>query len=230
MPNVLIQNTEVRTSNAEPQTEHWSQSSVELIVKLQCGKSRSRRSVSVWAALKPAKRGRFAYFDFSLSHPHPMLFVIITVREAVFPESHCWALEECTMQALRSAGWSAEPWVQKVVRLPPAEFIYHCGANHAASVADPPNFVLVEVLLPQPKPAAEKKAFWAQFHPASKPDFIHWMRTSAFALPRCRAKTSTSTPRCHRLDGAAYNETWRTWRRQAHALGGDELDPRLRCS
>jgi hypothetical protein len=93
-----------------------------------------------------------------------MLFIIITVREAVFPESHCWALEECTMQALRSAGWSAEPWVQKVERLPPAEFIYHCGANHAASVADSPNFVLVEVLLPQPKPAAEKKVFWAQFH------------------------------------------------------------------
>ena len=93
-----------------------------------------------------------------------MLFVIITVRKAVFPENHCWALEECTMQALQSAGWSAEPWVQKVMRLPPAEFIYHCSASHTALAADPPNFLLVEVLLPQPKPAAEKGAFWAEFH------------------------------------------------------------------
>ena len=93
-----------------------------------------------------------------------MLFVIITVREAVFPESYSWALEECTMQALRSAGWSAEPWLQKVVRLPPAEFTYHRSADPTASAADPPNFVLVEVLLPKPKPAAEKEAFWAEFH------------------------------------------------------------------
>jgi len=93
-----------------------------------------------------------------------MLFVIITVREAVFPESYCWALEECTIQAIRGAGWSAEPWVQKVMRLPPAEFIYHPDANHTASAAAPPNFVLVEVLLPQPKLAAEKEAFWTEFH------------------------------------------------------------------
>ena len=93
-----------------------------------------------------------------------MLFVIITVREAVFPESYCWAVEECTMRALRSAGWSTEPWVQKVVRLPPAELIYHLGADHIARAAAPPNFVLVEVLLPQPKPAAEKEAFWTEFH------------------------------------------------------------------
>jgi hypothetical protein len=93
-----------------------------------------------------------------------MLFVIITVREVVFPESHCWALEECTMQALRSAGWSAEPWLQKVVRLPPAEFTYHLSADPTALAADPPNFVLVEVLLPKPKPAAEKEAFWAKFY------------------------------------------------------------------
>ena len=93
-----------------------------------------------------------------------MLFALITVREAVFPESYCWDLEECTRHALRAAGWSAEPWVQKVMRLPPAEFNYHTGANPTAWAAAPPNFVLVEVLLPQPKPAAEKEAFWAEFH------------------------------------------------------------------
>jgi len=93
-----------------------------------------------------------------------MLLVIITAREEVFPESHCWALDECTMQALRGAGWLAEPCVQKVVRLPPGEFIYHPGVKPTAPSADPPNFVLVEVLLPRPKPAAEKEAFWAEFH------------------------------------------------------------------
>ena len=66
-----------------------------------------------------------------------MLFFIITVREEVFPEIYCWALEECTTQALRRAGWSAEPWVQKVVRLPPAEFTYHSGANPTASAVAP---------------------------------------------------------------------------------------------
>jgi hypothetical protein len=93
-----------------------------------------------------------------------MLLVIITVREEVFPESHCWALDECMMQALRGAGWLAEPWVQKVLRLPPGEFIYHPGASPTASADDAPKFLLVEVLLPQPKPAAEKEAFWAEFH------------------------------------------------------------------
>ena len=92
-----------------------------------------------------------------------MLFVIITVREEVFPEVHCWALEECTMQALRGAGWLAEPWVQKVVRLPPAEFTYHSGANPTASATAAPNLVMVEVLLSGPKAATEKEAFWAEF-------------------------------------------------------------------
>jgi hypothetical protein len=40
---------------------------------------------------------------------------------------------------------------------------YHPGANPTASAAAPPNFVLVEVLLPHAKPAAEKEAFWAEF-------------------------------------------------------------------
>ena len=92
-----------------------------------------------------------------------MLFVIITVREEVFPESRCWALGECTMQALRSAGWLSEPSVQKVVRLPPAEFTYHPGAEPSASAADAPNFILVERLLSRAKPVAEKEAFWAEF-------------------------------------------------------------------
>jgi hypothetical protein len=91
-----------------------------------------------------------------------MLLVIITAREEVFPETYCWALEECTTQALRGAGWSAEPWVQKVVRLPPAEFTYHPGANPDGSAAVA-NFVLVEVLLPRPRPTREKEAFWVEF-------------------------------------------------------------------
>jgi len=92
-----------------------------------------------------------------------MLLVIITVREEVFPESHCWALEECTMQGLQGAGWSAEPWMQKVVLLPPAEFIYHASANPSAPASETPSFILVEVLLTQPKPAADKDSFWAGF-------------------------------------------------------------------
>jgi hypothetical protein len=91
-----------------------------------------------------------------------MLLVIITVREEVFPETYCWALQECTVLARRAAGWSAEPLAQKVVRLPPAEFCYYPSASPAGSAADVPNFVLVEVLLPQPKPTAEKQAFWAE--------------------------------------------------------------------
>src|SRR5258707_13264071 len=107
-----------------------------------------------------------------------MLFFIITFREEVFPESYCWALEECTTQALRRAGWSAEPWVQKIVRLPPAEFTYHPGTNPDSSAAIP-NFVLVEVLLPRPRPTAEKEAFWVEFRaavetrlPSKEPDLL----------------------------------------------------------
>ena len=47
--------------------------------------------------------------------------------------------------------------------LPPAEFCYYPSASSAGSAVDAPNFVLVEVLLPQPKPTAEKEAFWAEF-------------------------------------------------------------------
>jgi hypothetical protein len=48
-------------------------------------------------------------------------------------------------------------------RAAPGEFTYHPSADPTASAADPPNFVLVEVLLPKPKPAAEKETFWAKF-------------------------------------------------------------------
>ena len=75
------------------------------------------------------------------------------------------------MQAFRPVGWSAEPWVQKVVRLPPAEFTYHTSANSVGSAADVPNFVLVEVLLPRPRPTAEKEAFWAEFYAGIKARF-----------------------------------------------------------
>jgi hypothetical protein len=92
-----------------------------------------------------------------------MLLVIITVREEVFPEIYCWALQECTMQALRAAGWSTEPWLQKVVRLPPGEFTYHPSADSAATAGDVPNLFLVEVLLSWPRPTTEKEAFWAEF-------------------------------------------------------------------
>jgi hypothetical protein len=92
-----------------------------------------------------------------------MPLVIITVREELFPETCCWALQECMTQALRAAGWSAESWVQKVVRLPPAEFTYQPGANPDGSAADVPIFLLVEVLLSRPRPKAEKEAFWVEF-------------------------------------------------------------------
>jgi hypothetical protein len=75
-------------------------------------------------------------------------------------------LQECMTQALRAAGWSAEPWVQKVVRLPPAEFTYKPGADPDGSTAEVPNFLLVEVLLPRPRPKAEKEAFWVELRAA----------------------------------------------------------------
>jgi hypothetical protein len=87
-------------------------------------------------------------------------------RGSAFPETYCWALQECTRQALRAAGWSAEPWVQKVVRLPPAEFTYKLDAHPDESAANVPNFLLVEVLLPGPRPKAEKEAFWVEFRAA----------------------------------------------------------------
>jgi hypothetical protein len=92
-----------------------------------------------------------------------MPLVIITVHEELFPETYCWALQECTTQAARAAGWSAEPWAQKVVRLPPAEFIYHPGGDPERLAADVPNFILVEVLLRGTRPKAEKEAFWSEF-------------------------------------------------------------------
>ena len=91
-----------------------------------------------------------------------MPLVIVTVREESFPETYCWALQECVTLAFRAAGWGAEPSAQKVVRLPPAEFIYHPGANPDGSAVDIPNFVLIEVLLGRPKSPAEKKAFWSE--------------------------------------------------------------------
>ena len=95
-----------------------------------------------------------------------MPLVIITVREELFPETYYWDLQECMTLALRAAGWSAEPWVQKVVRLPPAEFTYKPGANPDGSAADVPNFLLVEVLLARPRPKTEKQAFWDEFRAA----------------------------------------------------------------
>ena len=108
-----------------------------------------------------------------------MPLVIITVREELFPETHCWMLQDCMAEALLAAGWSAEPWVQKVVRLPPAEFAYHPGSHPAGSAPGVPNFVLVEVLLNGSKPTAEKEAFWAAFSadvrrrlPSREPDVL----------------------------------------------------------
>jgi hypothetical protein len=93
-----------------------------------------------------------------------MPLVIITVREELFPETYCWALQECMTQALRAAGWSAEPWVQKVRAAPPAELTYKPCANPDGSAAEVPNFLFVEVLLPRPK--SEKEAFWVEFRAA----------------------------------------------------------------
>ncbi len=91
-----------------------------------------------------------------------MPLVIITVREHLFPESCCWALQECVTLASQSAGWSAEPWAQKVMRLSASEFTYHAGAKANQSTVDIANFVLVEVLLMRPRPTAEKNAFWLE--------------------------------------------------------------------
>jgi hypothetical protein len=100
-----------------------------------------------------------------------MPLVIVTVREELFPETYCWALQECMTQALRAAGWSAEPWVQKVVRLPPAEFTYKLDANPNDPHANVPNFILVEVLLRGPRPKAGKEAFWVEFRAAVEARF-----------------------------------------------------------
>jgi len=108
-----------------------------------------------------------------------MPLVIITVREELFPETHCWTLQDCMAEALRAAGWLAEPWVQKVVRLPPAELSYHSGSHPEALAAGVPNFVLVEVLLHGSRPTTEKEAFWAAFSagvqrrlPSKEPDVL----------------------------------------------------------
>jgi hypothetical protein len=100
-----------------------------------------------------------------------MPLVIVTVREELFPETYCWALQECMTQALRAAGWSADPWVQKVVRLPPAEFTYKLDASPDDLEANVPNFILVEVLLPGPRPKADKQAFWVAFRAAVETRF-----------------------------------------------------------
>jgi hypothetical protein len=89
-----------------------------------------------------------------------MPLVIITVREHLFSESCCWVLQECVTLASQSAGWSAEPWAQKVIRLSAAEFTYRAGAKANQSAADISNFILMEVLLMRPRPTAEKNAFW----------------------------------------------------------------------
>jgi len=91
-----------------------------------------------------------------------MALVIITVREHFFPESCCWALYECVTLASRRAGWSAEPWAQKVVRLSAAEFTYHTWAEANRPATDLSNLILVEVLLIRPRPTTEKEAFWLE--------------------------------------------------------------------
>src|SRR5260221_12858736 len=95
-----------------------------------------------------------------------MLIVIITVREEVFPDRYCWTLEQCTTRAFQAAGWSAEPWAQKIVRLPPAGFTYHPGTNPASSAAIP-KFVLAEALLSRSRSTAEKEAVSGQFRAAA---------------------------------------------------------------
>jgi hypothetical protein len=95
-----------------------------------------------------------------------MSLVIITVREELFSETYCWALQECMTQAPQAAGWSAEPWVLKVVRLPPAELTYKHGPNSDGSSNHVPNFILVEVLLQRQRLKAQKEAFWVEFHAA----------------------------------------------------------------
>ena len=58
--------------------------------------------------------------------------------------------------------------MQKIVRLPAAEFAYDPGMSGSGSAADVPKFVLVEVLLTQTRQRGEKEAFWAEFHAGVK--------------------------------------------------------------
>jgi hypothetical protein len=92
-----------------------------------------------------------------------MPLVIVTVREESFPETHCWALDECMTQAVQAAGWSAEPWAQKIVRLPPAEFTYHPSVRPDGSAAEIPSFILVEVLLLHSRPATRRRCSGSSF-------------------------------------------------------------------
>jgi len=56
----------------------------------------------------------------------------------------------------RTMGTKGRAPTARRIHLPP-------GANPTAPAVDAPNFVLVEVVLPQPKPTAEKEAFWREF-------------------------------------------------------------------
>jgi hypothetical protein len=53
--------------------------------------------------------------------PRSMPLVIITVREELFPETYCWALEECVTQAALGCRLVGRAVDAKVTRLPPAE-------------------------------------------------------------------------------------------------------------
>ena len=56
----------------------------------------------------------------------------------------------------RTVGTKGRPPAARRIHLPPRRQPHRFGGR-------PPNFVLVEVLLPHAKPAAEKEAFWAEF-------------------------------------------------------------------
>jgi hypothetical protein len=62
------------------------------------------------------------------------------------------------------------------------------------------HFVLVEVLLPKPKPAAEKETFWAKFRAGFEARLGSMKTDIALHFVEMRAKTSTSTERRHRFE------------------------------
>jgi hypothetical protein len=129
-----------------------------------------------------------------------MPLVIITVREELFPETYCWALQECMTQALRAAGWSAEPWVQKVVRLPPAELTYKPGANPDGSAPRFQTSFLSRCYYRGRGRSLRKKRSGSSSAPPLKPDSAQKSRTSYLASSSYLTKTSTTAESHHHFD------------------------------
>jgi hypothetical protein len=119
-----------------------------------------------------------------------MPLVIVSVREELFPETYCWALQECMRQALRAAGWTAEPWVQKVVRLPPAEFTYSSLSR---------SYYPVRGRKPRRRRSGSSSV------PPLKRNSGLRSRISYLASTNCRSKTFTTAESHQHVDGNSKN-------------------------